>query len=62
MAWHKNIQAWLRRARHNSEDDGQALVEYSLIFVLCIIVCLSILNVLGNNIYENYWKLIQAMP
>ncbi|MER3436378.1 MAG: hypothetical protein C4346_01405 [Chloroflexota bacterium] len=62
MAWHTNLWAWLRRARHNSEHDGQALVEYSLIFVLCIIVCLSILNVLGNNIYDNYWRLIQAMP
>lgn len=62
MTWYQTLFLWLRQRVRHPEQPGQALVEYALIFVLCIIVCLSILNVLGNTIYENYWKLIQAMP
>lgn len=62
MTWYRTLVLWLRQMVRPSQEPGQALVEYALIFVLCIIVCLSILNVLSSNIYENYWKLIQAMP
>ena len=43
-------------------DEGQALVEYSLIFVLVIIVCFTVLGTLSETLQENYFRLIQAMP
>ncbi|HEY8447587.1 MAG TPA: hypothetical protein VIL01_10820 [Thermomicrobiales bacterium] len=52
----------LRQFIHPTVHDGQALVEYSLIFVLCIIVCFTIVRTVGNQIIENYWRLVGAMP
>lgn len=46
----------------DSEVEGQSLVEYSLIFVLMIIVCFSVLATLSNTVNVKLWQVVQAMP
>jgi hypothetical protein len=53
----------MARCRFPSGDlEGQSLVEYSLIFVLMIIVCFSILGTLSSTVNEKLFQVVQAMP
>ena len=50
--------AWLAR-----RTEGQGLVEYGLILVLIMVVCVGILTLTGETISEVwYTKLIQRLP
>jgi hypothetical protein len=42
--------------------EGQAIVEYSLIFVLIIIVCFSIVTAVSSTVDEKLFQVINAMP
>ena len=44
------IVRWLSRDDHR----GQAMVEYALIMVLCVIVVLIILIIMGNTVKNMY--------
>ena len=44
------------------EVEGQSMVEYALIFILMIIVCLSILGTLSNTVNEKLFQIVVAMP
>ncbi|MEA2514549.1 MAG: hypothetical protein QOF33_3380 [Thermomicrobiales bacterium] len=46
----------------SEEVEGQSMVEYSLIFVLMIIVCFAVLASLSDQINEQFFKIVQAMP
>lgn len=45
-----------------SDEKGQALVEYALIFVLIIIACVAVMTSLGDVVVNNLWALINSMP
>ncbi|HKG24318.1 MAG TPA: hypothetical protein VKB09_01665 [Thermomicrobiales bacterium] len=53
------MMSWLFGGNH---AEGQAMVEYSLIFVLLIIVCFSILTTVSTTIDEKLFQIVQAMP
>ena len=55
------MRTMVRRVFGDSEAEGQSMVEYSLIFILMIIVCLTILTTLGSTIDEKLFKVIQAI-
>jgi pilus assembly protein Flp/PilA len=47
---------WQRRSRVAAEEDGQGLVEYSLILLLVAVVVVVILTMLGvqtSHLYSN---------
>jgi pilus assembly protein Flp/PilA len=47
---------WQRRSRVAAEEDGQGLVEYSLILLLVAVVVVVILTMLGvqtTHLYSN---------
>jgi Flp pilus assembly pilin Flp len=46
----------------NTEAEGQTMVEYSLILVLMIIVCFSILGTLSDTVNTKLFQVVQAMP
>ena len=60
----KRFPARARARRFFSHDsaEGQALVEYSLIFVLIIIVTFSIVTTMSGTIDDKFFQVVQAMP
>jgi Flp pilus assembly pilin Flp len=42
--------------------EGQAMVEYSLIFVLIVIVCFTIVTTVATTIDDKFFQIVQAMP
>ena len=44
------------------EEDGQGLVEYSLIFSLIVIVIIAAVSLLGENVFALYLDSIDEMP
>jgi Flp pilus assembly pilin Flp len=60
----KRFPARARARRFFSQDsaEGQALVEYSLIFVLIIIVTFSIVTTMSGTIDDKFFQVVQAMP
>lgn len=53
--------ATTRRLVGVQEAEGQALIEYTLIFVLMIIVCFAVLATLSRIIDESFFQVIRAM-
>jgi Flp pilus assembly pilin Flp len=49
-----NPMALLRRAITWADQDGQALVEYSFILCLVVVVCIVVVMVLGNQVLNMY--------
>jgi Flp pilus assembly pilin Flp len=62
MSIRSPIRAGTRRLRDGDEVEGQALVEYSLIFVLIVIVCFAIVGSVASTIDEKFFQIVQAMP
>jgi Flp pilus assembly pilin Flp len=60
----KLFPARARARRFSCQDsaEGQALVEYSLIFVLIIIVTFSIVTTMSGTIDDKFFQVVQAMP
>ena len=56
------MRAMARRVLGERHAEGQALVEYSLIFVLIIIVCFTILGTVADDINNNFFEVVAAMP
>ena len=57
------LQVLVRLSRHTEDDrDGQALVEYSLIIVLVIIACLTIVATTGDVIRDELWGMTRLLP
>jgi Flp pilus assembly pilin Flp len=52
----------VRRIVDTQEVEGQSMVEYSLILVLMVIVCLSILTTLSQTVYDKLYLIVGAMP
>lgn len=46
---------------HNSQEQGQGLVEYSLILILVAIVVMAVLTVLGPQIGDVYSRVVIAL-
>src|SRR5437588_228437 len=46
----------------NSEVEGQSMVEYSLIFILMIIVCFGILTTLSDTVNTKLFQVIATLP
>jgi Flp pilus assembly pilin Flp len=44
------------------EHDGQAMVEYALLFVLIVIACLAVMTALGDVVVNGLWGVISSMP
>ncbi|HYM51493.1 MAG TPA: hypothetical protein VET65_13110 [Candidatus Limnocylindrales bacterium] len=42
------------RALRSMQEDGQALVEYSLILCLVVIVCIVVIMLMGNQVLNMY--------
>jgi len=62
MGIRSSMRAMMSRFFGGDDVEGQAMVEYSLIFVLNIIVCFSILTTVSTTIDEKFFQIIQAMP
>lgn len=45
-----------------SESTGQAMVEYSLIILLVVIVCIAIVTTVGSIMKNEFYAAIQALP
>jgi Flp pilus assembly pilin Flp len=55
----RNFSAWLVARRM----EGQGLVEYGLILVLIMVVCVGILTMTGSTISEVWYdRLINRLP
>jgi Flp pilus assembly pilin Flp len=52
---------WVIEHCHASEE-GQAMVEYALIFTLIVIACIAIVTSLGDVVVNKLWGLIGTMP
>ena len=46
------LQAWFSTKRH--DDRGASLVEYALLIVLIMVVCVIAVGVLGNAVSTSY--------
>jgi Flp pilus assembly pilin Flp len=58
-----SVMRAVARWRFDDGDvEGQAMVEYSLIFVLIIIVTFSIVTTMSSTINENFFQVVQSMP
>jgi Flp pilus assembly pilin Flp len=55
------MRTMARRVFGDTEAEGQSMVEYSLIFVLMIIVCLTVLSTLGTTIDEKLFQVMEAI-
>jgi Flp pilus assembly pilin Flp len=54
----QSLSAWLAR-----RAEGQGLVEYGLILVLIMVVCVGILTLTGETISEVWYNsIIQRLP
>ena len=51
-----------RRRRSDGHAEGQALVEYSLIFVLIIIVSFGAAQTMGDKIDQGFFQVVQSLP
>lgn len=56
------MRAMVSRLFGGENVEGQAMVEYSLIFVLIVIVCFSIVTTVSTTIDDKFFQIIQAMP
>ncbi len=55
----RRLSAWLIARRM----EGQGLVEYGLILVLIMVVCVGILSLVGGTVSEVWYdRLIQRFP
>jgi cytochrome b len=68
-SFHTQLFAWLQllvakaRATLTSQSPAQGLVEYGLILVLIMVVCVGILSMVGETVSEVwYTKLINGVP
>jgi pilus assembly protein Flp/PilA len=43
------------------DEDGQALVEYSLILALISVVAISVLQLIGTNVFNELTKVANAL-
>jgi Flp pilus assembly pilin Flp len=55
-------RAVARKLFRGSEVEGQSMVEYSLIFVLMIIVVFSVLGTLSDTVNQKLFQVIQTLP
>ncbi len=55
------MRAMVRRVAGDRVAEGQALVEYGLIFILIIIVCITILTTVTDQINEQFFQVIQVI-
>jgi Flp pilus assembly pilin Flp len=56
-----SARANARQFIREESTEGQAIVEYSLIFVLIIIVCFSIVTLVSDSINDNFFKVVQTI-
>jgi Flp pilus assembly pilin Flp len=57
------VKAWRRLLNAiTDQHDGQALVEYSLIFVLIIVVCITVMTTMGDTVRDELWGMTSRLP
>lgn len=56
-----SARATARQFIDQESSEGQALVEYSLIFVLIIIVCFSIVTVVSDNVNDQFFQVVKTI-
>ena len=47
--------------RHASEEDGQALVEYSLLLALIAVICFGAVNEFGLGVSNLYSQIVSGV-
>jgi Flp pilus assembly pilin Flp len=56
------MRAMARRVFRDGDAEGQSMVEYSLIMILMIVVCLTVLSTMADTINEKLFQVVGAMP
>ncbi len=49
-----NIRIWLSKVLGGRDDRGASLVEYALLLVLILVVCVIAIGVLGEEVDSSY--------
>jgi len=57
-----SARAIARHIFNPDDDEGQALVEYSLILVLVVIVCFSIVTIMSETINDRFFQIVRTLP
>ncbi len=47
---------------NHEDEEGQALVEYSLIIALVVIACILVMTQLGDIVENGLWGLTSTLP
>jgi len=57
------LVTWLRSSREGDDGalDGQSMVEYSLVIVLTTVVCIAVVTLLGVNVKQYLYDVIELV-
>lgn len=56
-------RAWKRLSCSKDDaHDGQALIEYSLIIVLIVLVCVTFVATMGDTVRDELWGMTSDLP
>jgi len=62
MVLERILDAWVWLTARSGEQDGQALVEYSMLILLIAVAAIAAVRVFGGDVSTLYQSIVDAVP